>query len=93
MATSPRTAADLMIRDVVTVAPGDRLQEAMQLMVDAHVGSLPVMDRRDRCVGIISARDIMNCELEQAESAEGRVFEDVGVYLDPDTQTWENVAV
>ena len=52
-----KTIADVMTRDVVTVAPDNDLQRAAQLMRDLDVGALPVCDGR-RLAGVITDRDI-----------------------------------
>jgi CBS domain-containing protein len=86
-----KTAADIMQRDVVTVGPHDNLREAMSLMIDNHISGLPVLDRGDRCVGVVSATDILNLEFQQAERADDDVDATVGSYFNPDTQRWENL--
>lgn len=93
MLTQAKTAADLMATDVVTVAPKDTLREAMSLMVDNHVGALPVVDAKGHCVGVISATDILNCEHEQAEEPDHDSELENGAYFDIDAQRWENISV
>lgn len=85
--TKPRTASDIMSRDVVTVSPNDTLQDAMSLLAENHVTGLPVIDRGDRCVGVISMADILEHEREQsdAEVAGGAI----GRYFNPDDGRWE----
>jgi CBS domain-containing protein len=51
------TVADLMTPEPVTVAPGDSLQRAAELMDELNVGVLPVCTGR-RVVGIVTDRDI-----------------------------------
>lgn len=62
-------ANDVMQRDVVTVAPEDSLRDALALMTENHVTSLPVMDSKSRCVGLITASDILGFEEEHAEES------------------------
>jgi CBS domain-containing protein len=62
-------AADIMQRDMVTVAPSDTLREALALMTDNHITGLPVMDGKSRCVGLITASDILGFEEEHAEDS------------------------
>src|SRR3990172_12440106 len=81
------TAADLMQRDIITVAADDSLRDALKLMIENHVTGLPVMDRSSRCIGLITATDILNYEDESAdESADGTTQ-----FFDPDTQQWEDI--
>jgi CBS domain-containing protein len=85
--TKRRTAEELMQRDVVTVVADDSLRDALKLMIENHVTGLPVMDRSSRCVGLITATDILNYEDEHADdSADGTTQ-----FFDPDTQQWEDI--
>ena len=77
-----------MQRDVVTVSPDCTLREALALMTGNHVTGLPVMDRFERCIGLITSSDILNYEHDNnGESDEGRVAE---IY-DAESQQWETV--
>jgi CBS domain-containing protein len=81
------TAADVMHRDVITVAPDDTLRDALALMTGNHVTGLPVMDDMGRCVGLITSSDVLNYEQERAEnSAESGTAQ----FFDPDTQLWQS---
>jgi CBS domain-containing protein len=82
------TAADLMQRDIVAISPDDTLRDALALMTENHVTGLPVMDGKSRCVGLITASDILNYEEEHANnSAENGEAQ----FFDPETQQWESV--
>jgi CBS domain-containing protein len=84
------TAADYMQRDVVTVSRNHTLRETLELMTENHVTGLPVMDKDDRCVGLITASDILNYEQESLDdAAEG---ETVDVF-DSENEQWESVPV
>lgn len=50
---------EAMVTDVVSVSPTDTLNEALTMMVENRVSALPVTDRRDRCLGVISATDLL----------------------------------
>ena len=52
-----QTISEIMSRDVRTIGPGARLQEAAQLMRDMDVGALPVCDGRG-LMGMVTDRDI-----------------------------------
>lgn len=86
------TAADVMQRDVVTIGPDESLQEAMALMTENHVSGLPVLNSKDRCVGVISASDILSFQQEQAEGS-ADAEENMASYFDPDTERWESIRV
>ncbi len=50
---------DAMVTDVVAVSPTDTLNEALTLMVENRVSAVPVTDGRERCLGMISATDLL----------------------------------
>lgn len=84
------TAEDIMQRDVVTITRGNTLRDAMSLLTENHVTGLPVMDEQSRCIGLISATDILNFEQEHCdETDEGN--SDVAQYYDPETEQWESI--
>jgi len=81
-------AADFMQRDVVTVSPGDNLRDALALMTANHVTGLPVMDGKSRCIGLVTASDILNYEGEHADdSSEAGTRQ----HFNPDLEQWESV--
>ena len=51
-------AREVMTREVVRVQPGDTLQYAARLMDSYDCGALPVADRQNRLIGMITDRDI-----------------------------------
>jgi CBS domain-containing protein len=81
-------AGDFMQRDIITVSPDSTLRDALSLMTENHVTGLPVMDRFERCIGLITSSDILNYEQDNdGESDEGRVAE---IY-DAESEQWETV--
>lgn len=52
------TAADVMTADVEAVTSDESLHEVVQLMAQLGVRRIPVVDREDRLLGIISITDI-----------------------------------
>ncbi len=46
-------------RKVVTVRPDAVLSEAIRELVDNHIGAVPVYDAKEKLVGILSERDIL----------------------------------
>lgn len=52
-----KTIADVMSRDVTSVAPEDSIRRAAELMDDLDIGALPVTED-GRLVGIVTDRDI-----------------------------------
>jgi CBS domain-containing protein len=53
------TAEDLMSRDLITISKHLSLQGAAHRLIQAHVSGAPVIDERGRCVGVLSATDLM----------------------------------
>lgn len=56
--------SDVMHRGVVTCRTDTSLDEAARLMRDNDCGAVPIVDERDRLVGIVTDRDITLCALE-----------------------------
>ena len=52
-------AGQLMSKNVVSVLPGDSIEDAATLMVEKRINRLPVIDEEGSLVGILSRRDIM----------------------------------
>ena len=88
--TQHLTAATIMQRDMITVSPDDTMRDALTLMTENHVTGLPVMDNNSRCIGLITASDILNYEQEHAaDSDTNRTAQ----FFDPETQQWVSVPV
>jgi CBS domain-containing protein len=54
-----QTVAEWMNRELLTVMPSTPISEAVKLLVDRHIGGLPVIDDAGKLVGIISESDLM----------------------------------
>jgi IMP dehydrogenase len=52
-------ARDIMVTDVITASPKDRIGAVDLTMVRAAIGGVPVVDRNYKLLGIITQRDIM----------------------------------
>ncbi len=52
-------AADVMVKDVITVKPDSSVDDAIKLLVEHDFSALPVVDDTDHMVGIISESDLM----------------------------------
>jgi CBS domain-containing protein len=65
--------ADLQKRQTsvrpITCAPNSTLESAAQLMAERNIGALPVTDREDRVVGMISERDISHAVARRGAAA------------------------
>ncbi|ADG13833.1 IMP dehydrogenase [Methanocaldococcus infernus] len=53
-----KKADEFIIKEVIVVSPEDSVGEAMELMENYSVSGLPVIDRDEKVVGIITHRDI-----------------------------------
>lgn len=63
---------DSMRRSVVTIAPDATIQDAAQLMDQANVGALVVVDG-EQLVGIVTDRDLVRRATARGVAADGRV--------------------
>jgi CBS domain-containing protein len=55
-------AADIMVREVVTIGPDESVARAAALMTANDVSALPVINSDGRLVGIISEADLLRRE-------------------------------
>jgi predicted transcriptional regulator len=53
------TAADVMSRDLLTIPHHMSLRAAAHRLAQAHVSGAPVLDDEGRCIGVLSATDLM----------------------------------
>lgn len=68
------TVAEMMKREVLTVAPEDSIGEAAAKMTEADVGAVIVSDF-GRLIGILTERDIMRAVARRTHSSVTRVRE------------------
>jgi CBS domain-containing protein len=61
---------DVMTFHAVTVMPDDTAKDALDLLVANNVAALPVVDDANRCVGVISAIDLLGLAQERGEDLE-----------------------
>lgn len=57
------TVKEIMTGDVVAVSPTDRLIHARRLMIDAHIGRVPVIEEGE-LKGIITSKDLMRAFID-----------------------------
>jgi CBS domain-containing protein len=53
-------AKDIMTKTVTTVGPQQTLLNAMQVLVCKQISGLPVVDKDEKIVGVITEKDILN---------------------------------
>ena len=60
--------SELMQTAVFTAMPEPTVEEAIRLMADTHVSSLPVVDAHRRIRGVISSSDVLEAEAEATDT-------------------------
>jgi CBS-domain-containing membrane protein len=65
--------SEVMTGKVVTITPDAGLDEAARLLSENHISGMPVVDQRNRVVGVISEADL----LMLAGMTEGHTFRDL----------------
>jgi CBS domain-containing protein len=68
------TVAQVATENLVTLSPEHDLADALKLMAQHQVRRLPVTDRDDRLVGVVSQADVA---LEAKEKTAGELLEDI----------------
>ena len=80
-------AAELMSTPVASIGPDAQVRDAARLMHREQVKRLPVVDRDERVVGIVSRRDLLKVFLRSDQEIESEVREDVlkrALWMEPD---------
>ncbi len=54
MSTTTRTASEIMTPEVISVSDRDRVRDAVQLLLDAGISGVPVVDRWGNAVGVFT---------------------------------------
>jgi CBS domain-containing protein len=62
--------AELMVRDVKSVEPEVTVADAVTVMIESHISALPVVDSRDRLIGVLSTTDVLQAAAEGATACE-----------------------
>lgn len=62
-----RRVKDVFSRDIVCVQSKGTVREALALMVENRVATLPVVDKRGNCQGVLSATDVVELAQELDE--------------------------
>lgn len=55
----PKTVADVMSRNPITVKPETPLQEVVQILAERRISGLPVVDQSGKLIGVVSETDLM----------------------------------
>jgi predicted transcriptional regulator len=62
--------AELMVAEVKTVEPEVTVADAVTVMMESHISALPVVDGRDRLIGVLSTTDVLQAAAEGTMSWE-----------------------
>ena len=55
-----RRVKDVMSRDIVSLSADSNIHEALATMMENRVSALPIVDGRDRCIGIFTTTDLLD---------------------------------
>jgi acetoin utilization protein AcuB len=58
---------DVMTTEPLTMAPDDELQEAVELLIEEKIGGIPVVDKTEGLVGIVTYVDVLRCFLNRLQ--------------------------
>ncbi|UYG06574.1 CBS domain-containing protein [Halomonas sp. M4R1S46] len=65
-------AADVMTPNVITVSPDSEVSEIASLLLEHGISAVPVVDKDDRVLGIVSEGDLIRrIESDEADKAQG----------------------
>lgn len=94
-----KTVRDIMVKDVIHVSPEATVRELAQILSDAQISGVPVVDSKQQLVGVVSATDVVRFASEPPEAANSGTwmdtlddtvpdyvpsfFRDAGTYLGP----------
>ena len=67
MDTEPVLVRDVMVTDVQCCAPDDSLRDALDIMLEQGLTTLPVVDAGQNCLGVIAAVDLLAPSEEMEE--------------------------
>lgn len=77
-----RRVKDIMSRAVVTLDADDTIHDALELLVANRVSALPVVDKRNNCIGILSTTDLVDFTRDIGDDV--REVDE----LDPSSRRW-----
>ncbi|MFA5260306.1 MAG: CBS domain-containing protein [Candidatus Omnitrophota bacterium] len=75
-------AREIMIKDVIVVHQTTPLLEAMQILVEKKISGLPVVDKEEKLIGVITEKDLLRLLVSDVITSQ----EVVGDYMSLDVQ-------
>ncbi len=85
-----KNAGQIMTKNVITVSPGDSVEQVARLLLEHQVSGLPVVDEENRIVGIISEGDLVIREKEVKAPAFSEVLGGV-IFLESQKRFFEEL--
>ena len=58
---------EIMTDHPLTLSPDDDLEDAVELLIEEKVGGIPVIDKAEGLVGIVTYVDVMKCFLRRLQ--------------------------
>ena len=59
--------SEIMTTEPFTLSPDDNLQEALELLIEEKIGGIPVVDKTEGSVGIVTYVDVLRCFLNRLQ--------------------------
>jgi len=81
----PKTVAEFMAQDVVTIRASATIDEVAKTLVDRHISGAPVVDAEGVPVGVVSQTDLLASRVPKGESEPDAIFDDTDTSIS-DTQ-------
>jgi len=75
-------ARDIMIKDVIVVHQTTPLLDAMRILVEKRISGLPVVDKDEKLIGVITEKDLLRLLVSDVITSQ----EVVGDYMSLDVQ-------
>ncbi len=85
-----KNAGQIMTKNVITVSPGDVVEQVARLLLEHQISGLPVVDEEKRVVGIISEGDLVIREKEVKAPAFSEVLGGV-IFLESQKRFFEEL--
>src|ERR1051326_1975433 len=79
---------DIMTRNVYTIAPEATVQQVAQLLSQKSISGVPVIDKDDRIIGIISEADIIG-KVDREGLHVADIMSPEIIFVDPETLVGE----
>ncbi len=54
---------DCMKREVISISPTTTIRDAARVIVERHIGLLPVVDEQGRLIGVVALHNLLSLEL------------------------------